>query len=654
MECCFVEKWCSEYSVPQNCKIIALNNNASHQLDKCGVEHETPADYFTSGEIRGDDDAFLESQLLWIEKFDEFIREIYPETKEIRIGLASLYSRNIKYLVDCVILTSRVLNRLIGILAPTKIYFFPDIYGEDTIYRWQWFHSGESSFMRMIGLICREKNISLDIITAEKGKQDSIQTKKERSDIFTSMILFADAIVRKLSFVNERFLRNVTDWHTRCRFFSINSFFTRKRERYNILIMKNNAFFYDFCRDENFSKDCQKNNFNVIFKNGDRVRDFCLSPFGKSRKISSTVRENNKVINIFDQDRIMSDLVRGDIMKWINEQCGLDVSAVLDSRFRYLLFDLFPETISRVKTFMNFFNRNNIDYILYYSLSEVDDFAAVAAAKSSKFTKTVAFAHGADVFESKIRYYSEYRYSDLYFACTNGEAENMKYLAEWFGDKHFNANEYSHFKNIISSSTSISKRNKYVFKHGKPVILYIPVVRRDRMHMPIQNTQMLQWDYLKWHHALIDYFLSRTDFHFIWKGINPSFEKEDQIFQLLKDRKAVNVDFASDRLHEWLSIADKALCDMPSTAFFECMFKKIPVLALYRPADQKLRKNAYAAYGSSLQPYSTIDEGIQAVGGLLDTDPEKYIVTSAKSNVSAPNIMVEHLAKQKRWKGVGE
>jgi len=38
------------------------------------------------------------------------------------------------------------------------------------------------------------------------------------------------------------------------------------------------------------------------------------------------------------------------------------------------------------------------------------------------------------------------------------------------------------------------------------------------------------------------------------------------------------------------------ICDSPSTSFFESIFFRLPALALYRPKDQKLRKNAYDAF----------------------------------------------------------
>ena len=145
------------------------NQNASYDIGKAGIKYITFGDYFSSGEIRGDTDSYLESQVLWLEEFDRFVCGAFPEAKGINIGLPSLFFHNIKYLVDCVVLTSRIISRFIEMAKPSKIWYMPEIYGEDKIKRWNWFNFGKSSFYRLTPLICEKNNIPFKELNFEYG-----------------------------------------------------------------------------------------------------------------------------------------------------------------------------------------------------------------------------------------------------------------------------------------------------------------------------------------------------------------------------------------------------------------------------------------------------------------------------------------------------
>ncbi|GAJ01052.1 unnamed protein product, partial [marine sediment metagenome] len=102
--------------------------------------------------------------------------------------------------------------------------------------------------------------------------------------------------------------------------------------------------------------------------------------------------------------------------------------------------------LERIKKYIEYYDSNEIDYVMTYSLAEDDDFAAVAAASASKRTKSVGFSHGIDAYESKCRYFTEYGLFDLYFMPTNDGMEHVKKLCDIYSDNNIVVGEYPYFR----------------------------------------------------------------------------------------------------------------------------------------------------------------------------------------------------------------
>lgn len=620
MEYCLIEKWHSGCSLPPDSKAVAVNPNASYQLDKAGINYVTFGDYFSSGEIRGNTDSYLDSIVLWVKEFDLFIMKLFPDAENFKVGLPSLYFFDIKYMVDHIILSSRVLNRFIEITKPSKIWFVPQIYGEDKIGPKEYFQFGESSFLRLIRLICRERKISFEQLNVEE--RSSISSISEYKN--TSW----EEIIKKVAY---GFLRNLKTVYIR---YSPLIFYPKTSSRIKGNIFITRETFYT----SGFYRDCHRAGFHFFIKNNNDIVELTLLP--KKHKIKDDKTKPSYFTHGINLDSAINELMRSSIMKWINNECGVDVSSVFYLRFKNYLSKVFPETINCIKEYVQFYNKYKIDFVVCPILSTVEDFAAVAAAKASTSTKSVCLFHGVDAFEHKSRYFREFCNFDYFFVSTFGEVENIRRLATLFYDKSIKVNEYDYFRGPISRKYR-NKIGRHYSKTNKPVVLYIPICRKERFSLAIERGPSLQWDYLKWHKALIKYFSSRKDFHFIWKALLDISDRGDSIADILRDTPVSNITFSTGTLGKWFCKADRALCDIPSTAFYECIFSGLPVLAMYNPNDQKLHEDAYVNYGSSLKPYSSIEEGINIIEQFLNSKPEKYIVSLPENNVSIPDILLK-------------
>lgn len=620
MEYCLIEKWHSDYILPQDCIAIALVPKAAYQLDKAGIKYQTFDDYFSAREIKSNTDNYLKQQVLWFKTFDKFIYNIFPEAQKLDVKLPLVYFKNIKGLIDKLVVASRILHKFLELTNPSTVYYIPQIYGEDKAFRWAWFSFQKSIFYRLISIICEKKKIQLNVLYCKNDKSVINNSKNKVLPIleFTlnpNVKTFSNIVVSL-----KKWIRRYTCLFTFPQYFKDNKF--------NVYVVREAYYLNDFY------KDCLKHRFNVFYKNDKYVSK--LSFFRKRHRLKLDELSNITYLNNRELSSIMDDLLGGDVMAWINEQCGVDVSSIINSRFKYFIKEIFPQTLVFIKAFVDFYQKNNIDFVIVPILSNYEDFSAAVAAKISKKTKCIGLSHGFDLHEVKSKLYSEYIYFDLY--CV-GDKEEVKHIEDLSKIK---VCEYSYLRQQFKKRKKLirwdGKKNKY-YKFDKPIVLFAPITQVERPNMSYENMQAFQWGFFKWHSALIDYFSTRHDFHFIWKTLHQRFGRGDTNSDILRDKSPKNIDYSTGVLFSFFPYADRVICDVPSTAFFECIFYGLPVLTFYRPKDQKLRDDAYQKYGKSLQSYSSVSEGLNKIQTYLDNDKNQYILPYSHKRIDIPEIL---------------
>jgi len=623
MEYCLAEKWGCGYKLPENCKAVALTPNASYQLDKAGIDYATFGDYFSSGEAWEDTDSYLESQAFWIKEFDEFAQELFPDAKKLKIKLASLYFENIRYMVDCIILSSRILSKFIREAKPAKIWFVPEVYGEDRLSLRDSFAFGESQFYRLAPIICKQENVPFEKLAPES--ENCIATDTDKKSLFNT------AKKQKLSLKEKSLAKLKLAKKPLSRYLCLFSAFAFIKDKKigNVLVVRESSFVNAFYRD------CKKYGFGVYYKQNGFI--YKLDWFPSLADTSFKDMEYKSSGRGINFPAAVNNFTEGAIMRWINEEAGVDVSSLLYSRIQFFLEDVFAETLFRIKKYLAFYSKHHIDFVISYTLSGIDDHAAVAAANVSATTKCIYFSHGADALGIKTRYFTDYCFFDYLFVSTPCEVSYIRDLAALFHNERIIIEEYDHFRNQFERYRKPIDKN--LDKRNKQVVLFVPIIREERIDLPIERGQLLQWDYFKWHNALIEYFSARKDCHFIWKSLPQGYDRGDTIQEILDDKDSRNIEFSSCRLADCFTKVDKVICDIPSTAFFECIFAGLPTVALYVPKDQDIQNKAHIDYKKSIQPYANIKEGLKAVEEFLNSDPQEYIVPQSRGKIFVPDFL---------------
>lgn len=639
MDYCLIEKWKPDYTLPENSKAVALTGEAIFYLERSGIPYITLEDFYTSWEIRGNTDEFLMEQLSWFDDFDRLLKKAFPDADKMGINLATIYCYGIKRAVDNVILTTRILRKFIESVKPGKIWYIGPKYSAEGINSLLSgdhshghpfddaldadFKTGENPYSILIEPLCLAcgidfERLSFDTLPKKPKKEVSI-LKDLRLGIDINQIR---RLAIKLLPVSE--LRSL--------YISLKSR-GNKSTAGRILLLQYSGLMADFCID------AQKHGFEIFVKRGNDARKLSWQPWRKGIEIG---RFKQKVL--CPKEDIVNRILNGELMNWINRYCGLDVSGILNSRLRYFSYKICPEMLARIQDYIEFYNENNIDFVVTPNIWTVDEFAAVAAVRLTPRTKSIGFAHGSDAYECKSRFFLVNRQYDFFFSPSSADAEHERWLVEQFNYKYPKIYEFPYFCRRISQRYRRDRRTKSVsFADKRRVVLYVPIIYGSRPGRSMQLNQPFPMEYVKWHRALADFFSKRKDTFFIWKGLIQAEQKFDLMAEIIREKGYDNIRFDSGRLSGWFPFVERVLSDIPSTAFFESIYSHMPVMALYRPAYQRLRKNAHGSFGSSLRAYSSIDEGLALVEEFLDGQREKYIVPFSEPDVFVPEILSAQL-----------
>ncbi len=634
MEYCLIEKCPHNYIIPGDSIAVALTQEAIFSLECSGIKYITLEDFYTSGEISGDIDRFLMKQLTWLENFDDFLKGIFPEAKRMNINLASIYYYRIKFRVDNVVITSRILNRFLEKTKPSKVWFVSPQFNEDKIDHPLSFRNTESVYSRLIKSVCRVHGVNFQRLDSGNNKKaDFFHICKYITKICSDSGELKRTMKKMVPKVVLKLRRNLINQLKKLYFKENADKFQSGKGR--ILFLNSCDYVNDFCND------AKKYGFEIFLKQKNRKKK--LSWRSQLADIEMVDRERGD--DNFKWSKVFNLLRKSKTIQWLNEQCGVDVYSVIGSRLEFFIKNVCPEIITKIKDYLRFYSENSIDFVATNMLWTVDDYAALEAARLSSTTKSIWFAHGADFKECKSRFFYLFRKFDLLFSFDKAEVEPQRNLVKLFKYPYPLVGEFPYFRKKYQRE--FSKINNRI-TNKKPTMIFIPIICSPWPNRVVDLSQPFPMEYVKWHRALAEYLSKRDDYYFIWKGFICPNQKFNLMDEIIRKKGYKNIKFNSGRLAPWFSKVDRVLTDISSTAFFEAIYSGLPTLSLCRLADQRLYENAHKEFGTSLQAYQSIREGIKIVEKFLDSKREKYIVTPSDTEISVLDTINSYLSLREK------
>lgn len=635
MHYCLIEKWRDNFSLPVGSKAVALNEEVIYHLELGSHEYTTLENFYKSYEIRGDVDTFTMEQLTWFDEFDTFLKKAFHKAAELNVNLATIYYFGIKYTLDNVILSSLVLRQFIKTANPTMVTYVglhkpPITVSSDNRHPYdnmldRNFSFGESLFSRLLEPLCDKFGIEFHRLEPESTVPIDLQTSPQnrwKKEIFRRF-------VKSLRIYFD--FSNLTNSLGSLVYICRNSK-QRKTPKGKILVL------HSLRSTSSLLIDLRNHGFELWFRQKLGVRHVSWNRWHKLVHIPTTSN-----LNRFEDDSILTALMTSSLMETINNHCGLDVSDILYSRFRYFLFTICPDLLKRIEIYLEYFTSYKIDYVLTATIWSVDQHAALAAARLSPSTKTIGMSHGSDAYNSKSRYLYLHRYYDFFISPTNAETNNARLLT-----KSFNLSNTQCYTNPYIHQLKQRKRkkkkkivSKVLRSAGKrEIVLFAPIIypppNSPANAKTFQLIQPFAMEYVRWHQALAEYFSKKTDKYFVWKTY-----RFDSVAKVLGLHNYKNIRFVDGDLYGWYPYVDRVLCDVPSSAFFKAVFENTPAMALYRQKYQLLNNDTRDYLGSSLTSYASIDEGLEAIENYLSCPKAGYIVPTLQSGDCLPKILIQ-------------
>ncbi|MFC1991148.1 hypothetical protein ACFLVC_00185 [Chloroflexota bacterium] len=617
MKTYLVEEFNSDIEFDKNSLIIALTPEVCYQLDKEEIKYSIIEDYYDEAVLSNQVDEHRQSVFHWIDELDKFPQN---NIRELDLRLGTIYKWYLKGMIlDPLYIRCYTLKRLFEAVSPSEVIFIASEPNEPNLnYRFE--NSGRSLYAEVIPILCGENSIPLKTVFLKrysKKVREIAKSTGSRNQIFIfrlKSILARSRIVRRIYFI------------VKC---TTKLLFTKRAElnKLNIFMLRSDYI------GEDFIIDALTRGHNIYMLSGDSILKY--SHLGARRHLNLKV-EYDKVAGINNGIWGQSaNLLEGhDLIKWFNEQFQLDVSEIVLPRLRYFISNVCPEILGYFKALTKFYKKEQTDILLAPFRSTLIEYAAVAAANYHERVKTVCFSHGDSVSNSKTWNIVELENFNIYIASNTETKVFYSCLGKTINSL---TKLYSSPHRLLNVKKIGHLREKRRGKIRKNRIIYLPTFTLwDNRRMdggPYPDT----WNY-KFQKSLIEYFSTRREYTFVWKGLPQSEKIYNPIPDFIKDNNFSNIEVAVNSFSEHLLSADRVICDLPSTGFYEAVIAGVPTMSLCYKA-LIVRKSAEDYFENLLKFFSDIPEAIKYIDEFLNSDSELYKVTIELEDNSILNIL---------------
>lgn len=618
MKTYLVEEYSPDIKFDRSSLIIALTPEVCYQLDKEGIKYSIIEDYYDEVELSNQADDYRQSVSQWIDELDEFLQN---NIKGLDLKLGTIYKWYLKRMIfDTLYIRCYALRKLFETIKPSEVTFISPKPNESHLnYRFE--HYGRSLYAQVIPILCTENNVPLTPVLLEVDSSEvrEIRLKPAHRDesLLTGLkrILAKSGIIRRLYFIYK------------C---SKNLPFAKraKQEKLNIFMLKTAHI------GEDFIIDALARGHNIYLLSGDSIlKCSCLG----DRRHLDLKAEYDKVTGLNNSLWAhTANLLEGhDLLRRVNEKYQLDVSAIVLKRLQHFVSKVCPEIIGYFKVFTEFYNKDKIDLLFTPSVSPLEEYAALAAANSHRHVRTACVFHGEGVYASRDWCTIELQNYDVHISSNIETKEYFKHLSKTIKSpaKIYSSPHRLKFAKKISGlretrgSDSISK-NRIIYLN---TFLHWDDRTLDGVLYPAT------W-YYEFQKSLIEYFSTRKEFTFVWKGLPQSDAIYNPLPNFITDNNFSNIEIATNPFTQHLLSADRVICDLPSTGFYESVVAGVPTMSLYHKATI-VRKSAVDYFGNLLKLYSDIPEAIKHIDEFLNSDPELYRLTIDMEDNSILDIL---------------
>lgn len=599
MKTYLVESYSPEIQFDAGSPVIALIPQVCYQLDKARIKYSIIEDYYDVADFSAMDDEYHQSQLKWINGLDEFLKKNIGELETLNLNLGTVYYYYLKtMLLDPLYFRCYTLQKLFEAIKPTKILLIsqshPEIPPDFTLQ-----YHNKSYYSQVTPILCKQNDIPFEAIYLKQVK-DVIQHE--------SLVTRLKSILVRIHIIKNSYSRMLFIY----KFLLHRHKKPPEQKRLNILLLKLTNIGIEFVID------ALKSGYRVYQLSNQAIVKY--TSLGTRKYLNLKAEMAKAEIPGKSIWRNTANLLESHaLMKRINENCRLEVSAVILPRLKFFITEICPEILGYFKAFSQFYKQEGINFAITPHEANPVEFAAIAAATYSKSTKSFNVQHGDGASAAKFWNITELAHFNMR---TASNKEVKEYLEQQCVINNIPTKLYGNSERLlqIEKIKRLRESNEANIKKGS--IIYLPTLFVGDYRRIDGQLYPDTW-YYKFQKALITYFSTKKELSFIWKGLPTVDATYNPIPDFIRDNRYSNIEIATDPFTQHLISADKVICDAPSTGFYESVAAGVPTISLYYKT-LLIRESAVAYFGNLLKRFADSDEAIKHVDEFLNGYPDRY------------------------------
>jgi hypothetical protein len=294
---------------------------------------------------------------------------------------------------------------------------------------------------------------------------------------------------------------------------------------------------------------------------------------------------------------------------------------ILESRLAVFLHGICPTVAVAARRALRELPRFKITRLAAANPSSLEEFACLVAARSAGISR-VLVQHGDHLLSYASWLITQTGDFDEFAATDPTMEEELGAAATRLG---VTAPRVTYYAPRIASLRQRATQSRQASAPSARTVCYLPCfLLGDSRYVGACNFDDA-W-YHRWHLRLLDLMASRPDCRFIWKALPSSDQLADPIPDLITDRRYANISYESCPFLEVTADVDRVFTDYPSTALYEAVHLRKPILALTFSRFCVLRPLAAARFAPVLRQCDTEEQALEQISRFLDADANSWLV----------------------------
>lgn len=315
------------------------------------------------------------------------------------------------------------------------------------------------------------------------------------------------------------------------------------------------------------------------------------------------------------------------LLEEIDQWSGVPgVSSIMTSRLQAYVEQICPTIEKGSVMLADSLADQKLTELLATNPSSIEEFVALLAAER-KSVRRVLFQHGDQAFSFDFWLITETQNFDEMRCSDPTVPAYLRRVASRHGL------DAPHFV-IESPRTAELQREadrweEGAFHYRDLPIVYVPNVYTGDQY--IVGTSFIQdaW-YYRWQLRLLELMANNSALEFVWKALPSGHEAKDPIGSVIQENGIRNVRYEGRPLRTVVKQAGRLLLDYPSTALYEAIHYRKPVMCVFFRGRGRLREDIAHLFGRSLRECEDEASALAAIDEFVSGDPRAYLVPRAK------------------------